>query len=45
MFKMSCKPYIELLNSRKKRWNDIAKDKPTLHDFLKKFIHNKKIKE
>jgi hypothetical protein len=41
MFKISCKPYIDLLNSRKKRWNDIAKDKPILHDFLKKYIYNK----
>ena len=41
MFEIGCKPFIDLLNSRKKRWNDLAKDKLTLHDFLKKFIHNK----
>jgi tryptophan halogenase len=41
MFELTCKPFIDLLNSRKKRWNEIAKGKLTLYRFLKKHIYNK----
>lgn len=41
MFRISVKPFIDLLESRKKRWNEIGKVKPSLFKFLKKHIYKK----
>jgi tryptophan halogenase len=31
---------IKLLDERKKDWNDVVKDSPTLYEYLKKEVHN-----
>ena len=37
--KLYLKP-IKLLNNRKKDWNDVVKDSPTLYEYLKKEVYN-----